>query len=177
MLRGYRGWKVKTINDEPTLVSPSYLMGDVQYVWAPGENMAQCKNCILDLGEDCNCGLYALKSPEPDLTHYGSDIVGEVLLWGKIIEGELGYRAKRAMVSMLLLPAVSPLPEEVLNRLSERYNAPMVKAEGQILKAITKVRTERMIKLGRLKYIAGMRLYEKDWGWYGKCSLRSGDRL
>lgn len=50
--------------------------------------------------EGCTCGIYAIR----DLRHlrgqllfgFGPTVVGEVLLWGKVIPGRHGYRAERA---------------------------------------------------------------------------------
>lgn len=179
MLRGYRGWKIKNINGEPTLVSPSYKTeGETsQYMWAPRENVARCSTCSDVPSENCHCGIYSLKSPGQDLVFYHPDIIGQVLIWGRIIEGEVGYRSSHAMVSLFLLPSVEALDEEWLNKLSYRYYAPLVKAEGAILRAITKSRTESLIKRGQLQYVAGIRQYKKDWGWMEKGRSRDGDNL
>lgn len=178
---GYRGWKIKTINNEPTLVSPSYFQVSEdyksQYVWAPGENVAQCEACGSGLNKTCHCGLYALKSPNPDLVHYRPDIIGQVLIWGSIIEGDLGFRAKKAIVSLLFLPSVYPLPEETLIVLSNRYNAGLVRAEGKILEAISRARKDILINQGKLQVVAAQEIYKRDWGWVGKTRLRSGERL
>lgn len=172
MFVGYRGWLVRIINNEPTLVSPSYA----HMPWAPGENTAQCPVCILTMDESCNCGFYALKEPAPELVGYGSDIIGQVFLWSRVIEGDRGFRAKKAAVSILLIPSIQPLPEEVLDRLSARYNVPLIKAEGQILKGITMARRRLLIETGQLKFVAAMEGYKKDFAWMGR-PKRSGDRL
>jgi len=167
VLRGYRGWKVKNINDEPVLESPSHS-GSNRYLWAPGENIARCDNCGDVPGENCNCGIYSLKSPELDLVSYHPDIIGEVIVWGKIVEGERGYRSSRAMVSLFLIPSVEVLTEEWLDKLSHRYNAQLVKAKGDILAAITRSRRKLLIKRGHLKYVAGIEQYKKDSEWMNK---------
>ena len=67
--------------------------------------------------EDCTCGFYALKSPE-DVAEFttaiifqaaasrdrGGDgaVLGRVLLAGKVIEHETGYRAERARIAELI---------------------------------------------------------------------------
>jgi len=170
MLRGYRGWKVRNINDEPVLESPSHgsKAGTNRYLWAPGENIAQCSKCSDVPGENCYCGIYSLKSPELDLVSYQPDIIGEVIVWGKIVEGELGYRSSCAMVSLFLLPSVEVLTEEWLDKLSHRYNAQLVKAKGAILDGITKSRRNLLIKRGHLKYVAGMEQFKRDYGWMDK---------
>lgn len=164
------------------MVSPSHISLNLEgprttYVWAPGDNMAQCSECQLGLDENCTCGIYSLKTPAHDLIHYHPDIVGEVVLWGKIIEGDIGYRAKHAMVSLFLLPSVLPMSEEDLNRLSLRYNAPLVKADGQILKAISVARRKILINRGQLDLVARQQQYKRDWGWMGRSRMRSGEGL
>ena len=167
MLRGYRGWTVRNINGEPVLESPSHS-GSNRYLWAPGENIARCGNCSDIPSEDCLCGIYSLKSPVRDLVSYQPDIIGEVLVWGKIVEGELGYRSSHAMVSLFLLPSVEVLTEEWLDKLSYRYNAQLVKAKGDILAAITRSRRNLLIKRGKLKYVAGIEQFKKDFEWMNK---------
>lgn len=172
MLRGYRGWKIRNINNEPTLESPSHGSKDdpqSRYMWAPGENSARCPlGCTEIPGEDCGCGIYSLKSPEPDLASYNPDIIGQVLVWGKVIDGEFGYRSSYAMVSLFLLPSIEKLDENWLELLSKRYSAPLVMAKGPILDAINKSRRVLLIKRGGLKYVAGIEQYRKDYAWKNK---------
>lgn len=54
-------------------------------------------------GEDCACGLYAMKTVEAlaKTLHYGPQIIGRVALWGEIIEHDDGYRAEYAYPQVL----------------------------------------------------------------------------
>jgi len=80
----------------------------------------------------------------------------------------LGYRSSHAMVSLFLLPSVEILTEEWLDKLSHRYNAQLVKAEGAILDGITKSRRNLLIKRGQLKHVAGMEQHKRDYEWMDK---------
>ena len=172
MFVGYRGWKIRNINSEPVLESPSRGSRDDpegRYFWAPGENVAHCPcGCIVVPSEGCSCGIYSLKSPEPDLAHYHPDIIGQVLIWGRVIEGELGFRSSHAMVSLFLLPPIEVLDEEWLELLSKRYDAPLVKAKEPILAAINKSRRELLIKRGKLRFVDAVNQYKKDYSWMNK---------
>ena len=63
----------------------------------------------------CRCGIYAFRSEQralgeaPPPSHWHSlwgdyTVLGEVALWGKVVEHEHGYRAEHAMVQRLLVP-------------------------------------------------------------------------
>lgn len=51
-------------------------------------------------GEECRCGIYGAKDLRALRSHplfgFRFTVAGEVLLWGKVICGELGYRAQYA---------------------------------------------------------------------------------
>jgi len=172
MLVGYRGWKVSLINGEPVLESPAHGSKwdpSSRYFWSPGENVARCRKGCTDIpGEDCSCGIYSLKSPEPDLVDYWPFIIGQVLIWGKVIEGEIGYRSSHAMVSLFLIPPVEELSKEQLERLSVRYNAPLVKAKPPILAAISKARRDILIRRGKLPVVEAVSRYQKYYAWKDK---------
>jgi hypothetical protein len=57
-------------------------------------------------------GVYAMKTREHlDGQEYGRDcLVGQVALWGKVIEHERGYRAAFAYPVMVDLEVTSPMP-------------------------------------------------------------------
>lgn len=172
MLIGYRGWKIRNISGEPVLESPAHgSKQDPQsrFFWAPGENVARCPlGCAVVPSEECSCGIYSLKSPEPDLASYHPDIIGQVLVWGRVVEGEIGYRSSHAMVSLFLLPSVEVLEESWLELLSKRYNAPLVKAKEPILTAISKARKEILMKRGKLPIVAAIDQYKKHYDWKNK---------
>jgi hypothetical protein len=51
-------------------------------------------------GEECRCGIYGARDLRALRSHplfgFRFTVAGEVLLWGKVIRGELGYRAQYA---------------------------------------------------------------------------------
>jgi S1/P1 Nuclease len=59
--------------------------------------------------DGCTCGIYATKSPDPELTGWWLGIYGEVYLWGTVVEHESGWRAQYAYPKRLVLspPLVS----------------------------------------------------------------------
>jgi hypothetical protein len=98
---GYRVWTLSTTGLKS-------LCGER---WHPGESLAaRCRASAVvgraDVVHDahdvpqanCSCGIYAVKT----LDHFRSagyerfGICGEVFLWGKVVEHELGYRAQLA---------------------------------------------------------------------------------
>jgi len=64
-------------------------------------------------GEECHCGIWALHEPGSDLLHMaragGMPVLGEVLGWGRCIEGEKGWRVEYARPARLILPDFHPL--------------------------------------------------------------------
>ena len=67
-------------------------------------------------GSDCRCGIHAFRTerlawhqppPAPPWHALWGDwaVLGEVALWGKVVEHEDGYRAEHAMVRRLIVPA------------------------------------------------------------------------
>ena len=66
-------------------------------------------------GSDCRCGIHAFRTerlawhqppPAPPWHAVWGDwtVLGEVALWGKVVEHEDGYRAEHAMVRRLVVP-------------------------------------------------------------------------
>lgn len=65
--------------------------------------------------EECACGIYALKDRDMGSPYVTTgDAWGEVYLWGKVIEGEYGYRAQYAYPKSLEIhnPDMEPLLAE-----------------------------------------------------------------
>lgn len=62
--------------------------------------------------EEGSAGLYAMKTREGLVGHeYGRDcLVGQVALWGRVIEHRYGYRAEYAYPVMVDLQVPSPMP-------------------------------------------------------------------
>ena len=99
---GWRVWRVVLLGDRLRLWSAVY-----DEEWAPGKPFAaECRkgHAHAAPAEDCSCGVYALRDPD-GLRRYlvGRDdpwvvgrVIGEVELWGEVVEGELGWRASYA---------------------------------------------------------------------------------
>ena len=99
---GHRVWRwdtagLKSLNGKP---------------WSPGKPLAaKCgAGNTHDAHEvpqtDCTCGVYAAKNVE-HLRKIGLDrrgVIGEVNLWGKVVEHEQGFRAQFAYPRILILP-------------------------------------------------------------------------
>jgi len=68
---------------------------------------------------ECSCGIYAHRSRGAALAHARAtpgSIVGEVELWGRVIEHEHGYRSEYARIRALWVPvALAPCPAEQHN--------------------------------------------------------------
>lgn len=80
------------------------------YVWDVGVNEAQCStspNPARDhlAAGSCTCGFYAFKDASR-LNRYAS-VHSTVLMWGRVVEHEFGYRAEFARVESLLLPEMA----------------------------------------------------------------------
>jgi len=115
---GYRRWatKIKTLSTryEPVL---SPISNDHEFIWKP-ETIAFCESAGIPVelcdhftseeNTSCTAGIYCLKDlKEPVdkyLEHRDNDILGETFVYGKVIEGDLGYRATRARVRSFYYP-------------------------------------------------------------------------
>jgi hypothetical protein len=100
----FRGWHLETGWPRVELVSFSH-----DFVWPTGEwAVAECRRGCEIPGERCSCGIYAAL----DRRHLHSigymgetaSVIGEVGLAGKVIPGDLGWRAARARVRRLWVP-------------------------------------------------------------------------
>lgn len=109
---------------------------------------------------ECECGIHAVLDPEsaagyldlyddvpqPSVRHRA---IGQVSLWGYVVEGELGWRASRAYPQRLFLPAEASGArhlEAVLDGLSD-YAVPIeivgVRTRTRLGRAVTDVREQR----------------------------------
>jgi hypothetical protein len=136
-VRAWRWWA-------ETSASPKrlYSIGIGQLPWPPGIPMqAQCLRHDISPDGDwqrhshdapapvagCTCGIWALKEPP------SGGIVGEVALWGRVIEHALGYRAEYAYPIRLIWRAPTPMPGfprpvgelRRLERLADIYGVPL----------------------------------------------------
>jgi hypothetical protein len=120
-VRGWRAWTV-------TETAQGLRLGSVLFeqVWLPGEPAsAACKRDEdpfaakvgpHEVGSSaCSCGFYAARDPAEALSYlYGRDepstvcrILGEVALWGGVLEGDAGWRATHAYPVHLYLAEAS----------------------------------------------------------------------
>lgn len=135
------GWRAWTVNyDLPRFGLPPKLHSATfkTHYWTPGRaSMAACsRGCPPDdmPGRSCKCGFYAAKSVKHLLRlGYASrchninggkvGVIGEVALWGKIVEGNQGYRAQYAYPTKLYLPFEA---NHLAKPLSEAYGVEVV---------------------------------------------------
>ncbi len=96
---GYRVWCwdkkiLRSLNDE---------------AWPPGRALtAKCRGTDHQSpAKSCTCGIYAAKNYEHMQKIYSVEyaVHGEVYLWGKVVEHDLGYRAQCAYPKSLFLPS------------------------------------------------------------------------
>lgn len=114
---GWRVWRVVRRRDAYLLASPL-----INVVWpSHGALEARCHQWIGGRHDEpvpnvrCTCGIYATKLqnlPESVLTQrlLRPLVVGPVYLWGRIVEGENGWRAERAYPKALYVPFVEDAP-------------------------------------------------------------------
>ena len=105
------GWKIWRVeHDEERTRLRSVLYGSL---WPPGRPaVAECKKLFRQHHEApdalCECGIHAAKSLAP-WRHYlsvgGDRVFGRALLWGRMLQGELGWRAIAAYPLELRVPA------------------------------------------------------------------------
>jgi len=93
---GYKGFRLRACSNA--------------YVWDVGVNEAQCSHGPEPASDhlaagSCTCGFYAYK--ERSQLNRFTPLHGAVLLWGKVIEHEFGYRAQFAQVESLFLPEIA----------------------------------------------------------------------
>jgi len=86
---------------------------------------------LLPIEDSWGRGLHACKTLEFFLGGYAYltwDVVGEVLLYGKIIEGEYGYQAERADISAFFdLTGKSNRFRKVdIRKLADNYGVPLI---------------------------------------------------
>jgi hypothetical protein len=134
---GYRTWQVSGGGSRlKAIAHPA--------VWEPGRNRAKCAGGYAPANwlngdedhdarhaaplEGCSCGWYAMRTLE-GFVHdfiggytYSADVAGKVAMWGKVIEGERGYRAQYAKVVELLAQPDDPKLYQLLH-LAEVYDA------------------------------------------------------
>ncbi len=121
----YRAWECRFEHDKEGNI---YLRSTgVAGTWRQAEVIARCDRCVeMPPNPTCGCGIYAMKEPKLIKPNIKDDwvwrdwndkstlyIFGALHLWGKIIEGELGYKAQYAKIRELYVPTRSIIPKFV----------------------------------------------------------------
>lgn len=81
--------------------------------------------------ETCNCGIHATAIPAAAQSYAtGLEIVGTVKLWGRVVEGEWGWRAQYAYPNRLWLIAPSEragtgVLDKLAGQISDEYGVPV----------------------------------------------------
>jgi hypothetical protein len=116
---GWRAWAVTQTSRGVRLASPLF-----DHVWLPGEPaVASCLRHedpvapVLDAHEvttlpECSCGFHAVRDPADALSYlHGRDapstlcrVLGEVTLWGEVLQTEAGWRGTLAYPARLYVP-------------------------------------------------------------------------
>jgi hypothetical protein len=119
---GWRAWAVTRTSQGVRLTSPLF-----DHVWLPGEPaVASCLrhedpfappldlHAVATLAE-CSCGFHAARDPADALSYlHGRDapstvcrVLGEVTLWGEVLQTEAGWRGTLAYPARLYVPDAS----------------------------------------------------------------------
>lgn len=134
---GFRSWNLLDGGGVPKLGS----LNSGRHVWTPGVNVATCQagydfqslrgsvsvSVFMDAnphipGDQCSCGFYAVR----DVFDVPSGIIGGVVGWGKVVDGEKGWRAEKAAVAALLQASWASVEEQQkVEMLAELYNVPI----------------------------------------------------
>jgi hypothetical protein len=133
------GWRVWVVVG--TAAGPRLRSVVQRTLWAPREPLlAECRRRRLlrrprlhpAPAAGCHCGVYAtgLEELEPLLVEApwdtGTRVLGEVKLWGDVVECERGWRAARAYPARLFVPAVGGrLSQRALTEALAAYGVPV----------------------------------------------------
>jgi len=112
------GWRAWNVDREPPAfgTTPKLYSATYGYYWTPRVRArAECNRGGDDHvpGEQCSCGFYAAKTlPHLRSMGYSSyheegpqvTIVGQLAMWGKVIEGTQGWRSEYAYPVKLFVP-------------------------------------------------------------------------
>jgi hypothetical protein len=121
------GWRVWRVDARLRLCSTLH-----DEVWLPGRPMAAaCASAHHAPEDSCSCGIYAVPTPHeaqvylvgrnsPEAVHR---VLGQVALWGRVVEYTLGWRGELAYPTRLLIPACSDASE--MATALERYRVPV----------------------------------------------------
>lgn len=152
-VRGIRAWSLST-GDQAGIESVTN-----RYAWQPGENIAHCiqqKMCdcpecraerdavraaIPHRVERCECGFYAYFGGADEYyvrpsTSYASGVIEG---YGQVVLGTKGFRAAKARVLALCLPAGSDsncrIRQEVTALVAHRFGVPLYETQPDMLAA------------------------------------------
>lgn len=104
-LIGWRKWR-------PVMFGEGLYSMNGSFLWTPKKKaVSSCSRGAHCAGTQCDCGIHAFKG-RPDVeAQYGSvdGLIGEVYLWGRVLECEKGYRAQFAYPKSFL--STSPFAE------------------------------------------------------------------
>jgi hypothetical protein len=85
---------------------------------------------------DCTCGIYGLNSglEEEEVTPWRQDAIkGIVLMWGRVIEGERGWRTQYAKPVALVIDSDEPSRVQLIERMASLYTLRTITdLEGEI---------------------------------------------
>jgi hypothetical protein len=140
---GWRVWIVTATADGPRLGSVLH-----DEVWAPGTTaLASCRrhdDLFADPvrphptpSPDCGCGFHAARDPVDAVSYLrGRDepatvcrLLGEVALWGRLVETEAGWRAAAAY------PVRLYVADETIARALGVYDVPVISAAASLAPA------------------------------------------
>lgn len=121
----WRVWRVIRYHDVHLLASPM-----INVVWP--SRAALEASCLQWAGgrhdapppyERCSCGIYGTRLETLPVSMLGQQllrplVVGPVYLWGRVVEGEAGWRAERAYPKSLYIPFVGDGPSDRQLRLA-----------------------------------------------------------
>lgn len=102
---------------------PNWIMSD-DGLWSLNQSTAHDIHNVPD--DDCSCGIYAVKSAEyaDNLTAWpDSTYTGLVFIWGKVLEGERGFRGQFARPAALLREKKK---STMIRNLAQIYGIPVV---------------------------------------------------
>lgn len=108
MLTGYRGWSIGRIENR-YCIFPVFQQSSVPY--SKGVMTAHCpsRHSHLAPDADCSCGFYAAWTTSHSYLFTGSAnrsiVHGRVKGFGKVLPGELGWRAQHTMVDGFYMPS------------------------------------------------------------------------
>lgn len=127
------GWRAfecgMSQNHDMRLVSPHYQ----EHIWRRGEqppSICLAKACE---GENCLCGYNAFTTRDMmdrSLDHDRCPVIGEIEMWGRVREFDLGWRAENVQIKRLIVREMEAIrkgmnPHKLARQLSETYGVPV----------------------------------------------------